>query len=171
MADAQGLVRGTSALLGKDGKAAGDVPTAGISMPEGAEPLPRSPSGAAPKTATQAVLDENTAETHGFKLGDTIAVLDAKNARHEFTLVGLFDIGLDQELGYSGAVGYTTDDGQEMTGQKGFTEIDVRAADGVDARTALRGSVAAALGAGHDVRTGEQYAADLATSNGAAADF
>ena len=35
VADAQGLVRGTSALIGRDGKAAGGLPTAGISLPEG----------------------------------------------------------------------------------------------------------------------------------------
>ncbi|MEU8201694.1 FtsX-like permease family protein [Streptosporangium sp. NPDC049046] len=170
VADAQGLVRGTSALIGKDGKAAGDFPTAGISLPEG--DLNRMPivSGTAPKTATQAVLDEGTARTRGFKVGDTVAVLDASNARHEFTLVGLFDVGLDQELGYFGAVGYTTDTARKMTGQQGYREIDVAAAEGVT-QEALRGSVASAVGAGHEVKTGERYAADLARNNGANGDF
>ncbi|WP_440071782.1 ABC transporter permease [Streptosporangium sp. OZ121] len=170
VADAQGLVRGTSALLGKDGKAAGDFPTAGISLPEGDLNRTSIVSGAAPRTATQAVLDEDTARTRGFRLGDVIAVLDTKNVRHEFTLVGLFDIGLDQELGYFGAVGYTTDTARKMTGQKGYREVDVAAAEGVT-QEALRGSVAAAVGAGHEVRTGERYAADLARSNGANGDF
>ncbi|WP_436759499.1 ABC transporter permease [Streptosporangium sp. V21-05] len=170
VADAQGLVRGTSALLGKDGKAAGDFPTAGISLPEGDLNRTSIVSGAAPRGATQAVLDEGTARTRGFRLGDVIAVLDAKNVRHEFTLVGLFDIGLDQELGYFGAVGYTTDTAKEMTGRKGYREIDVAAAEGVT-QEALRGSVAAAAGAGHEVKTGERYAADLARSNGANSDF
>jgi putative ABC transport system permease protein len=166
VADAQGLVQGTSALIGKDGKAAGDVPTAGISIPEGSLNRTSITSGAAPKTATQAVLDENTAEARGFKIGDTIAVLDSKNARHEFTVVGLFDAGLDQQLLYSGAVGYTTETAEKMTGAKGFREIDVLASDGVT-QEAVRGSVAAALGAGYQVRTGEQYGADLAKGNGA----
>ncbi|MER5648890.1 FtsX-like permease family protein [Streptosporangium sp. NPDC002524] len=170
VADAQGLVRGTSALLGKDGKAAGDFPTAGISLPEGDLNRTSIVSGAAPRGATQAVLDESTARTRGFRLGDVIAVLDAKNVRHEFTLVGLFDIGLDQELGYFGAVGYTTETAKKMTGQRGYREIDVAAAEGVT-QEALRGSVAAAVGAGHEVRTGERYAADLARSNGANSDF
>ncbi|SNS64222.1 putative ABC transport system permease protein [Streptosporangium subroseum] len=166
VADAQGLVQGTSALIGKDGKAAGDVPTAGISIPEGSLNRTSITSGAAPKTATQAVLDENTAEARGFKIGDTVAVLDSKNARHEFTVVGLFDAGLDQQLLYSGAVGYTTETAKAMTGAKGFKEIDVLASEGVT-QEAVRGSVAAALGTGYQVRTGEQYAADLARSNGA----
>jgi len=170
VADAQGLVRGTSALIGKDGKAAGDFPTAGISLPEGDLNRTSIVSGTAPKTATQAALDEGTARTRGFKVGDTIAVLDSGNARHEFTLVGLFDVGLDQELGYFGAVGYTTDTARKMTGQKGYREIDVAAAEGVT-QEALRGSVAAAVGAGHQVKTGERYAADLAKANGASTDF
>ncbi|MDP9846113.1 ABC transporter permease [Streptosporangium lutulentum] len=170
VADAQGLVRGSSALIGKDGKAAGDFPTAGISIPEGSLNRTSVTSGAAPKTATQAILDENTAEAQGFKVGDTIAVLDSKDARHEFTLVGLFDVGLDQQLLYSGAVGYTTEAAEAMTGVKGFKEIDVAAAEGVTQET-VRNSVAAALGTGYRVVTGEQYAADLAKGNGASTEL
>ncbi|MFF0244871.1 ABC transporter permease [Streptosporangium sandarakinum] len=166
VADAQGLVRGTSALIGKDGKAVGDYPTSGVSVVEG--PLNRTEitSGAAPKTGAQAVLDENTAKTRGFKVGDRITVLDSREARHEFTLVGLFDVGLDQELGYTGAVGYTTAMAQRMTGQSAFIEIDVAAAEGVSQEQA-RTAVAAALGAGYEVMTGEKFADDLAKRNGA----
>ncbi|GAA0844718.1 ABC transporter permease [Streptosporangium amethystogenes subsp. fukuiense] len=170
VADAQGLVRGTSALIGKDGKAAGDHPTVGISLPEGALNRTSIVSGTAPRTAKEAVLDEGTARTRGFRVGDTIAVLDSENVRHEFTLVGLFDVGLDQEIGYSGAVGYTTGTAREMTGQRGFREVDVTAAEGVSQET-LRASVAAAVGAGHQVKTGERYAADLAKANGASSEF
>ncbi|MEU9831166.1 FtsX-like permease family protein [Streptosporangium sp. NPDC048047] len=166
VADAQGLVRGTSALIGKDGKAAGDYPTSGVSVVEG--PLNRTEitSGAAPRTDAQAVLDENTARTRGFKVGDRITVLDSREARHEFTLVGLFDVGLDQELGYTGAVGYTTAMAQRMTGQRAFTEIDVAAVEGVSQERA-RAAVAAALGSGYQVMTGERFADDLVKRNGA----
>ncbi|WP_326820499.1 ABC transporter permease [Streptosporangium sp. NBC_01756] len=166
VADAQGLVRGTSALIGKDGKAAGDRPTAGVSVAEG--PLNRTTitSGAAPRSATQAVLDENTAKTRGFAVGDTIMVLDSENTRHEFTLVGLFDVGLDQELGFFGAVGYTTGTAQAMTGEKGFREVDVAAAEGV-AQERVRGAVAAAVGPDYQVMTGERFAEDMAERNGA----
>lgn len=164
--DARGLVRGTAALVGKDGKAVGDFPTAGISVPEG--PLNRTliTSGSAPKTATQAVLDENTAKTRGFTVGETVTVLDSKNVKHEFTLVGLFDIGLNQQLAYTGGVGFTTATAQAMTGEKGYQEIDVAAAEGVSQEQA-REAVAAALGPGYRVRTGEQYAADMVKANGA----
>lgn len=170
VAEAQGLVRGTSALIGKDGKAAGDYPTSGVSVVQG--PLSRTSivSGSAPKTATQAVLDKNTAKTRGFRVGETIAVLDQENVRHEFTLVGLFDPGLDQELAYTGAVGYVTETARAMTGQKGFREIDVAAAEGVSQEEA-RAAVAKAVGAGHDVMTGRRYADDKIKENGADSQF
>lgn len=164
--DAQGLVRGTAALIGKDGKAAGDFPTGGISVPEGSLNRVSITSGSAPKTPTEAVLDENTAKTRDFKVGDTVTVLDSRNAGHRFTLVGLFDTGLDQQLAYTGGVGFTTGTARTMTGEKGYQEIDVAAAEGVSQET-VRDSVAAALGAGYQVKTGERYADDLVKVNGA----
>ncbi|MEV7006041.1 FtsX-like permease family protein [Streptosporangium sp. NPDC051022] len=170
VADAQGLVMGTSALIGKDGKAAGDYPTAGISILQGR--LNRVPitSGSAPKTATQAALDKNTARVRGFKVGDTVTVLDSRNVKHDFQLVGLFDTGLDQNLGFTGAVGYTVETARAMTGEKGFREIDVVAAEGVT-QEAARDSIATALGKGYDVKTGERYADDMVKANGADSQF
>ncbi|MBB2909994.1 putative ABC transport system permease protein [Streptosporangium becharense] len=166
VADAQGLVRGTSALIGKDGKAAGDFPTAGISLPQGRLNRTAIVSGAAPATPTQVVLDEGTARTRGFKVGDTVTVLDHENTQHRFTLVGLFDVGLDQELGYTGAVGYTTATAKAMTGEQGYREVDVAAAEGVT-QERLRDAVAAVAGPGYRVATGEEYATAMADANGA----
>ncbi|MCC5574036.1 ABC transporter permease [Microtetraspora sp. AC03309] len=164
VADAQGIVSGTAALIGKNGKVAGDFPTAGISIPEGALNRTLITKGAAPKSAAEAVLDENTAKTRGFTVGDTITVLDSASAKQQFTLVGLFDVGVNQELAYTGAVGFTTDTARRMTGEKDFKEIDVLAADGVSP-TDLRASVAAALGSAYEVKTGEKLAHDLAAAN------
>ncbi|MEV4245016.1 FtsX-like permease family protein [Streptosporangium canum] len=166
VADAQGLVQGTSALMGKDGKVAGDYPTAGVSIAEGSLNRTVITSGSAPKTPAEAVLDENTARTRGFAVGETITVLDSEEVKHEFTLVGLFDVGLNQELGFTGAVGFTTGMAQSMTGEKGFREIDVAAAEGV-AQEAVRDSIAAALGSGYRVKTGKDYADAMARQNGA----
>ncbi|MFC7589118.1 hypothetical protein ACFQYP_39620 [Nonomuraea antimicrobica] len=83
-------------------------------------------SGTGPGTDDQAaVLDENTAERQGFRLGDTIAVLDPDGAEHRFRLVGLIDTGVDQMLAYTGAVGFTPAVARRMTGAKGYAEIDV----------------------------------------------
>ncbi|MCG5220544.1 FtsX-like permease family protein [Streptosporangium soli] len=165
VAAAEGLVRGTAALVGKDGKTVGDLPTTGVSIHQGKLNRSTITSGTAPRTG-QAVLDENTARIRGFAVGDTISVLDSARKTRSFALVGLFDVGVDQQLAYTGAVGFDPETAREMTGEKGFVELDVLAADGV-APDRLRDAVAAALGKGYEVRTGEQLAADLAAANGA----
>ncbi|WP_113703915.1 ABC transporter permease [Nonomuraea lactucae] len=161
--DARGLVRGQAPLLGKDGKAAGDMATSGISVASG--PLNRTTivSGTGPGSDDgAAVLDENTAKTHGFQVGDTITVLDQEKRAHQFKLVGLLDPGVDQELAYTGAVGFTTATAQRMTGEKGFREIDVAGAD--PAR--LKRAVAAAADPGAEVVTGAELAGRLARQAG-----
>ncbi|MFI6319810.1 ABC transporter permease [Nonomuraea sp. NPDC050556] len=167
VSDAQGLVRGPAPLLGKDGKAVGSMPTTAISIVSG--PLNRTilVSGAAPSGADQAVVDKNTAKAQGFQLGGTVTVLDAKGARHDFKLVGTIDTGVDQELGFTGAVGFTTEVAQRLTGEKGFREIDVAGAD----PAALKKAVASVAGAGVTVQTGAELAADVAKSNGVSNDF
>ncbi|GLW04998.1 ABC transporter substrate-binding protein [Microtetraspora sp. NBRC 13810] len=170
VAAAEGLVRGPAPLIGRDGKAVGDWPTYGISIPEG--PLDRTTitSGKSPRTAGEAVLDEDTAETRGFGVGDTITVLDPDRRPHRFTVVGLFDPGVDQELSFYGGVGFTTATATTMTGRKGFREVDVLAAEGVGPER-LRDSVAAAVAPGHEVLTGRRFADRLATANGANTGF
>ncbi|WP_188190702.1 ABC transporter permease [Nonomuraea sp. SYSU D8015] len=160
--EAQGLVRAPAPLLGKDGKAVGSVPTTAVSIVRG--PLDRSTivAGSGPGTDDQAaVLDENTAKREGFRLGDTITVLDGRQREHTFTLVGLLDPGVDQELAYTGVVGFTTATAQRMTGVKGYDEIDV-----AGAAPGLKQAVAAAAGGAAVVKTGEELAADLAKAAG-----
>ncbi|TMR95374.1 ABC transporter permease [Nonomuraea basaltis] len=162
VAEAQGLIRGPAPLLGKGGKAVGSLPTTAVSVVRG--PLDRTTivAGTGPGTDDQAaVLDENTAKAQGFKLGDTITVLDGRQAEHRFKLVGLLDPGVDQELAYTGVVGFTTATAQRMTGAKGYREIDV-----AGAAPGLEQAVAAAAGGGAVVKTGDELAADLAGAAG-----
>ncbi|MFI6709841.1 ABC transporter permease [Nonomuraea sp. NPDC050478] len=161
--EAVGLVRGSAPLLGQDGKAVGGMPTTAVSIVPGALDRTTIVSGTGPGSDDHAaVLDENTAEAAGFQVGDTIKVLDSRGREHVFRLVGLLDPGLDQELAYTGAVGFTTATAQRMTGAEGFAEIDVAGDD----PAALKPAVAAAAGAGHEVLTGEELAADLARQAG-----
>ncbi|MEO3871903.1 FtsX-like permease family protein [Nonomuraea sp. B12E4] len=160
--DAQGLVRGPAPLLGKNGKTVGVLPTTALSVARG--PLDRTNvvSGTGPGTDDRAaVLDENTAKAQGFRVGDTITVLDHERAEHRFRLVGLIDTGVDQTLGYTGALGFTTATAQRLTGAKGYREIDV-----VGEAPRLEQAVAAAAGTGNVVKTGEELAADLARAAG-----
>ncbi|MEU4549782.1 ABC transporter permease [Nonomuraea dietziae] len=160
---AQGLVRGSAPLLGADGKAVGDLPTSAISVSDRTTIT----EGVAPSGDAEAIVDTNTARAQNFKVGDTVAVLDQKGAKHDFRLVGLFDVGLDQELGYTGAVGFTTATAQLMTGEKGYREIDVTGAD----PAALKQAIAAALGGGYELKTGTELAAALSKSNGVELEF
>ncbi|MEQ4718674.1 FtsX-like permease family protein [Nonomuraea sp. B19D2] len=156
--EAQGLIRAAAPVLGKDGKTAGNAPTTALSIIRG--PLDRTDivSGTGPGSDDQAaVLDENTAKAQGFRLGDTITVLDGKQRRHQFKLVGLLDPGVDQELSYTGAVGFTAATAQRMTGAKGYREIDV-----AGTAPGLKQAVAAAIGGAYVVKTGGELADDLA---------
>ncbi|MFE3453166.1 ABC transporter permease [Nonomuraea sp. NPDC059194] len=159
----QGQVRGSAPLLGSNGKTIGDLPTTAISVTDRTTIT----DGAAPAGADQAIVDENTARKQGLKVGDTVTVLDRKGAKHAFALSGVFDIGLDQELGYTGAVGFTTATAQRLTGEKGFREIDLAGGD----PAALKRTVTAALGQTYDVKTGHELAAALAKSNGVQIEF
>jgi putative ABC transport system permease protein len=159
--DAQGYVHGSAALIGKDGKVVGDVPTAGVSIPADRVNVT---AGRTPAAENEAVLDKNTADGQGLKVGDTITVLGHRNAPHRFHLVGLFDVGVNQELAYFGAVDFTAETAARMTGEKGYREIDVKTAG--PAPGALRTAVATAVGGGAEVKTGRQRADDLARQNG-----
>ncbi|GIH70588.1 ABC transporter permease [Sphaerimonospora thailandensis] len=169
--DAQPVVRGDAPLIGKDGRTAGDYPTMGVSIPASRLKVT---GGHGPEADGQAVLEKNIARTEGFQPGDTISVLDHRGARHDFRLVGTFDVGLDADLARFGAVAFTPADALRMTGEKGFREIAVVSAG--PSPEGLRTAVEAALGSDAPksttiVQTGQQRAADLAEKNGVSMTF
>jgi putative ABC transport system permease protein len=164
--DVQPLVYGDAALIGRDGKTVGDFPTAGVSIPARRLDVR---SGKAPAADDQALVDTTTAKSQQLRVGDTIGVLDHKNVRHDFHLVGIFDVGIDRNIAGRGAVAFTPATAQRMTGATELQEIDVTTAG--PSRESLRTAVAAAAGAGLEVKTGDQVAADLAANNGASTDF
>ncbi|HUR03869.1 MAG TPA: FtsX-like permease family protein [Nonomuraea sp.] len=160
--EAQGLVRGSAPLLGKDGKTVGNLATTAISIVSGRLGRAAILSGTGPGSDDQAaVLDKNTAAAQGLKPGDTITVLDPRHREQRFRLVGIMDTGLDQELAYTGAIGFTPATAQRMTGAKGFAEIDI-AGDAAG----LKQAVAAAAGAGAVVKTGAELAESLSKAAG-----
>ncbi|MEU8056363.1 ABC transporter permease [Microbispora bryophytorum] len=157
--DAQPMVFGDAPLIGKDGKAVGDYPTAGVSIPASRIKIT---SGRAPSAAAEAVLDRNTAKAQGFAPGATVTVLDQAGKRQEFHLVGIFDVGLDQDLAYRGAVAFTPGTARRVTGAKGFTEIDVVSSG--PSPESLRTAVAAAVSDAKIV-TGRERADEVAQRN------
>jgi putative ABC transport system permease protein len=161
---AHGVVHGNAALVGKDGRVYGDSPTVGLSLaPPG--PLRRYQvvTGKAPASAAEAVLTKSTAKATGYRVGDTIKVLDPQGRPHPFRLVGTVTIGVDSAASLYGAVGFTPDAAAVMTGNKGYTEIDL-------AGTVSKDTVAAAAGGSQEVVTGQELGDRLAAENGLGGD-
>lgn len=156
---AEGTVRGDAALVGRDGKAVGDMPTVGVSVPSGRLLRFQVDSGRTPKGPTEAVLDSQLAKREKFKAGDAVTVLDHKSRPHRFTVVGLVDMGIDSDVSMRGGVGFDTATAARMTGDKTFTEIDVAGGS--------KAAVAAAVGPQYKTLTGQALTRELAKGNGA----
>ncbi|WP_026414157.1 ABC transporter permease [Actinomadura oligospora] len=156
---AEGLVKGDAALIGRDGKAVGDMPTVGMSVPAGRLLRYELDGGRAPKGPSETVLDTHLAKREKFKVGDAVTVLDHKNGPHRFTVVGLVDMGMDRDASMQGAVGFDAATAATMTGVRTFTEIDVLGGG--------RDAVQKAVGPDHDALTGKGLAQRLSKANGA----
>ncbi|WP_433244694.1 ABC transporter permease [Actinomadura nitritigenes] len=156
---AQGTVRGDAALVGKDGKTVGDLPTVGISVPSGKLLRYDVTKGRTPSGASEAVLGKDLADRSGYQVGDAVTVLDHANRPHRFTVVGLVDFGIDEEAGYRGGVGFDAATALAMTGVKKYQEIDVLGG--------TKPAVKAAVGDKYEVYTGKELGKRLADSAGA----
>ncbi|MFB4305494.1 ABC transporter permease [Actinomadura sp. GTD37] len=157
--DVQGLVQGDAALVGKDGKAVGDFPTVGMSVPSGRLLRYDVDKGRPPSGGGETVLDTKLAKREGYAVGDTVSVLGPKDRPHAFKVVGLVDFGIDQEASFRGAVGFDPATAMLMTGEKTYRELDVAGGD--------EAAVKAAAGAAYNVYTGEELGARLARAAGA----
>lgn len=119
--------------------------------------------GRGPQAADEIAVNAAVAKAAKIKVGDRVGVLTLQPKR-EFTLVGIFGYsGGRDSLGGTHEVMFTEPVAQElMLGETGvYTNIRVRAADGV-AHTALRDDIAAVLGDGYVVKTGEELSAETA---------
>jgi putative ABC transport system permease protein len=169
VADAQGQVRGDAPLIGRDGKVYGDQPTVGLSIATGALQRYRLKSGRLPTAPGSVVLDDKTARRNAFKPGDTVRVLDRTGRPRPFTVSGVMDFGVDQDIGFRGAVGFPAATAAEITGRPGFVEVDVKAAPGTG-QASLRTAVAAVAGGSYDVLTSHELAERLSSSAGVSPD-
>lgn len=164
VAAAGGITRGDAPLLDKDGRSVGTMPTVGMGLGDGTRFQPE--EGSLPEGSGEVALATTSAEATGYGVGDTVTVLDSEGDRHEFTVSGLVDFGVDGELAYRGVVAFDEDTALTMTGAEGYSEIDATAADGVtdaDVVTAIKG----VTGSDTDVETGAAYGAQLAKNAGA----
>ena len=115
--------------------------------------------GAPPASADQVAVDSIAAEEEGFEVGDRVTIAGPAGAR-EYEISGIPEFGGGAPLGGATLAQFTLGEAQRLTGKQGrFDEIDVEAAEGTSPGDLAR-SVAAALPANVEVRTGEQTAAD-----------
>ncbi|WP_461000813.1 ABC transporter permease, partial [Streptomonospora sediminis] len=163
---ASGTITGDTPLLDKDGQAVGSQATLGISVAG----LSRysAAEGELPQAPGEAALATTSADVTGYEVGDTVTVLDHDGEKNSFEITGLIDFGVDQEISYRGAVAFTPQTAQQMTGTDAFTELDAIAAEGVPAQQAAD-AVADVTGPGTEVQTGQAYGEMLAERTGAQA--
>jgi len=125
------------------------------------------PGGRAPEADDEIMISANLAKTTGYTVGDTVEVLTALDpTARPYTLVGIvgYTGGRDSLAGET-IVFFTESVAQQrMLGETGvYSEISVDIEPGADLAT-VRDAIAAALGPEYAVRTGEELAAESASS-------
>ncbi len=128
--------------------------------------------GRGPTADNEVAINAGLADRGQYKVGGTIDVLTLE-PRQTFTVVGIY--GYSNGRGTQGGdtqVAFTEPVAQRlMLGETGmFSSVTVTAADGVS-RADLRDQVAAALGDGYTVRTGDELAAATAADGKAFLDI
>ena len=118
-------------------------------------------AGRGPARDDEIAVNAAVAKAAGLHVGDRVGVLTLE-PKKTFTLVGVWGYSGDRDsIGGLQEVAFTTPAAQRlMLGQKdGYTQITVRTAAG-ETPEAVRDRIAAKLGGGYEVKTGEQLAAD-----------
>jgi putative ABC transport system permease protein len=164
---AEGSVTGFAQFVDKDGKpvTTGGAPTLGVSISSAPELQAGTTvrSGRLPSGPDEMVVDAQTAEKHGFAVGDRVKVLLQGPAR-TFTVSGIIGFGSAGNLGGATLAGFTLPTAQEVLNREGrFDEIDVVAADGTTPEQ-LRDRVRAVLDPRYEVLTGEELSAAQAAA-------
>jgi putative ABC transport system permease protein len=168
---AHGAVRGYAAVIGKDGDSVG-----GSRNSSGFGWLPR-PFGQSnhivrghePRADSDVVLDENTANDAGYRLGAKVPIIFSAGTPEDFELVGVFRVGDNEGLPGSTSAGFTPETALRVVGREGqWDEIDVAAKDGVSqeqlARNIRTTLTAADDSATYEVLTGEEIADERASN-------
>jgi len=164
---AEGSVTGFAQFVDKDGKpvTTGGAPTLGVSISSAPELQAGTTvrSGRLPSSPNEMAVDAQTAEKHGFAVGDRVKVLLQGPAR-TFTVSGIIGFGEAGNLGGATLAGFTLPTAQEVLNREGrFDEIDVVAAEGTTPEQ-LRDRVRAVLDPRYEVLTGEELSAAQAAA-------
>jgi putative ABC transport system permease protein len=168
---ARGTAQGFLSIVGKDGDVVqnGNRPTIGFSW----LPLPLGEAnhivrGHKPEARDEVVLDDNIANTSGYKIGAEVPIVLQAGTPEKFTLVGVFRVGDTGSLPGSRA-GFTPKTAQRVVGRDGeWDAIDVAANPGISQDEVARNVRTALAGAGdsqkYEVLTGKQLADESASN-------
>ena len=145
-------------VIGTDGKvvATGGAPGVGLGWDPREESGLTLTAGRAPRAPHEIVLDEATAETTGYEVGDQVDVL-TPGPRLETTVVGTLRFGDSGGLAGASLVAFEQDTAQDLLAEPGMVHaLSVETEDGAsDAAVAQR--VEQALGAGVAVATRAEH--------------
>ncbi len=154
---AEGTVTGYAQYVDKDGKAitTGGAPTLGISFnPNQQLSALRLVSGHGPTNASEVVMDEGTAQKHGFAVGDRVRIL-LEGPAETFTITGLARFGTADNLAGATLAAFNLPTAQKLMGDVGRLDaINVVAAPGANS-SQLQHSIARVLPHGVEVVTGQ----------------
>jgi putative ABC transport system permease protein len=147
-------------LIGADGKVVPSFgpPRMGINW-TGEDGLVELHAGRGPTAPDEIAIDAALARNAEVSVGDRVGVLTLE-PKQEFTVVGIFGFTEDRDtIGGVQFIAFTDEVAQQlMLGEPDvWSGLDVKAAGGV-APEQLRDDIAATLGDGYQVRTGEQLA-------------
>lgn len=168
VAEATGVVTTDGAqLIGSNGKVVTSFgpPQLGANW-RGESDLVKLREGREPRADDEIVVNAALAQAGKVKVGDRVGVLTPLSPKETFTLVGVFGYSGDRDsIGGVNEVAFTTPVAQRLLlgARDVFTNVTVRAADGVD-DTALRDDLARTLGGDVEVKTGAQLSADASAS-------
>jgi putative ABC transport system permease protein len=141
-------------VIGTDGKvvATGGAPGVGVGWDTQESLGMTLAEGRVPVAADEILLDESTAATTGYEIGDHVDVL-TPGPRVEATVVGILCFGESGGLAGASLVAFEQSAAQDLLAEPGTVHgLSIQAAEGVaDAQLATR--VEQALGAGFDVTT------------------
>ncbi|WP_370326927.1 ABC transporter permease [Euzebya sp.] len=157
-------VSGFAQLIGDDGE-----PIGGFGPPTLAFNVPLSPEldtatirdGAYPTGPDEIAIDAGTAATNDFAVGDTVGLV-VEGPVQQYTITGTFGFGELDSLAGATAVVFDPDTAFSLYGDGGYHTVYAAAEGGVDPDD-LADDIAAALGDGVDVLTGEELADDQAS--------
>jgi putative ABC transport system permease protein len=156
--EAAGFVSADATLLDRDGEPiiSGGPPTLLLSQgPERFDPLTYT-EGGPPDSDDEVVIDKATADEFDWGEGDTVTVA-AREPQKEYTVSGVARLGDSDNLAGSRMVVMTLPEAQRVLREDGYNDISVAASSGTSPED-LKKAIAAELGGGYAVRTGEEQA-------------